>query len=680
MSLATTVPNQPLMDEVRHSLTRAASYSLNRRHDDGHWRGEMMSNAAITAEYVMLRQALGLDMSVDREALISWFLSEQSDDGSWALAPESPGDISTTTEAYFALKLLRVSPDTPSMAKARRFVITAGGIAKVRMFTRVYLAIFGLFPWKSVPEMPAELILFPTAVPINIYRLASWARSTAVPLLIIRHHCPVYPLPDRHPSPASDFLDELWCSPANKLVPYTPPLCELLRTDLVAFTFALLDRVLHWLGGLRRFPFRSCARKKCIAWILQHQEPEGDWAGIFPPMHLGILALVLEGFGLDHPFICRGLEAIERFAWRDDKGKRIQPTVSPVWDTVLTTIGLCDAGQKVDLSASMRWIKAQQLLGPQGDWRVVRPRATPGGFSFEYFNRWYPDVDDTAAAILAMAKCDPDGIESPSVRRAAEWVLGMQNADGGWGAFDAENDALWLNKIPFSDMDALCDPSTADVTGRIVESFGLLMQRRDSAAGFELTTELVGRMRSAADRAIAYLVSIQGAKGAWFGRWGVNYIYGTSNVVCGLAYFLDEGAECISRAIEWLKSAQNHDGGWGESVMSYRDDQLAGHGPSSATQTAWALMALLAVLPAEDLSITEGVRYLLRTQTLSEHAGEASWPESLFTGTGFPKFFYLGYALYPHYFPMMALGRYSRAIQSSHSPNDCTGSDQVTRA
>ncbi|CAG8020172.1 unnamed protein product [Penicillium salamii] len=422
-----------LATEAKQALHRAAKYSHHRQHDDGHWCGELKSNATITAEYVMLRQALGLDMESDRNELISWFLSEQNGDGSWSLAPGLSGDISTSVEAYFALKIMGVQPDTASMRKARSFITSIGGIAKVRIFTRIYLATFGLFPWSAVPELPAELIMMPNAAFISIYRLASWARSTIVPLLIISHHRPIYSLPNGR-SAANDFLDELWDNPATKNVPYSLPLWELSKKiDVIASTFVVIDKILHALGGLRNSPTRSRAREQCVSWILQHQEPEGDWAGIFPPMHTGILALCLEGYALDDPSVKKGLQAIERFSWSDKRGKRIQACVSPVWDTILSTIGLCDANlPSSDTVNAMKWVKQRQLCGPEGDWRIYQPKITAGGFSFEYFNRWYPDVDDTAAAILGMVKEDPKLTNShDSIVRAVQWILGMQNNDGG---------------------------------------------------------------------------------------------------------------------------------------------------------------------------------------------------------------------------------------------------------
>lgn len=420
-------------------------------------------------------------------------------------------------EAYLALKILGVPVHVETMLKAREFVLAVGGISKVRIFTRIYLAMFGLFPWAAVPALPAELILVPSIAPVSIYRFSSWGRSTIIPLLILSHHQPIYSLPSGT-NANNTFLDELWCDPTEKHIPYSQPLQHLQEYDWMAFMFSAIDIVLHLFNSLRSFFTRCYARRQCITWILEHQETSSDWAGIVPPMHLGILALTLEGYTLDDSPVIRALPAVERFAWQDEQGKRVQSCVSPGWDTVLTTIALCDAELPLNhksLEGAVSWIKASQILGPEGDWRVYRPCVQPGGFSLQYFNTWYPDVDDTAAAILAFLKQDPTSAESFHVRQATSWVLGMQNSDGGWAAFDVDNDKLFLNRIPFSDMDALCDPSTADVTGRVLEAFGLLLKSARKAA---IDRDFLYRIELACRRGIAYLAQTQETNGAWYGR------------------------------------------------------------------------------------------------------------------------------------------------------------------
>lgn len=656
---------------VSDALELALNHAWDDLHDDGHWYGELKTNATITAEYVMLYQALGFEKYLcrDREALCQWLLSDQNADGSWGIAPDYPGDVSTTTEAYLALKILGVSTEALAMQRACAFVKSVGGVARVRIFTRIYLATFGLFPWSAVPELTAELILMPSWAPVNIYNLSSWARSATVPLLILSHHQPIYGLPNGR-SADNDFLDELWCDPTHKRVLYTEPLVNLLKTDKVALMFTIMDKIIGQLGGLRYFPLRGYARRLCVKWILEHQEPAGDWAGIFPPMHLGILALRLEGFCMTDSCIVRGLEAIERFAWQDQEGgKRMQACVSPVWDTVLMSIGLCDAGLPGNderLIRAVKWIKDHQLVGPEGDWRIYQPHITSGGFSFEYYNSWYPDVDDTAAAVLAFLKQDPTSASSIHVTRAVEWILGMQNKDGGWAGFDYENNKLFLNKIPFSDMDSLLDPSTPDVAGRILEAFGLL---RNASTHVRISGQLLKQVDLASQRAIKYLVSTQERNGSWFGRWATNYIFGTSNAICGLVYYTDSNPEVqppIEHAIKWLKLVQNTDGGFGEVLDSYKDPTLAGHGKSTASQTAWGAMGLLARLPPGDEAVSKSIAYLLSTQTDKRGTG-ATWPEREYTGTGFPNHFYCGYSYYRHYYPMMALGRYRQKLEKQPS-------------
>jgi len=665
---------QALTDLCYGTLQNASDFALQKvEAAAGYWHGEVKCNVAISSEYICLRQALGLSLDGDRDAYRKYLLSEQNSDGSWSLAPGLPGDVSVTTEAYLALKILGMSvTGSRQMQLACDSVRSMGGVAKVRVLTRIYLATLGLFPWTAIPQLPAEVILLPVLSPINIYRFAYWIRVTLIPILIICHHRPTYRLPNGV-SADNDFLDELWLDPTNKAVPYCSPLLQLLlQANFVAFVFTLVDKVLGLLGCLRWVPgLRTHSRRRCVRWILQRQERNGDWTGIYQPMHLNLFALLLEGFKMDDDPIRLGLEALERFAWQDEGGKRMQTSVSPIWDTALMTIGLCESGLSRGkgtelgdcLERAVQWLESQQRLGPEGDWRVYRPGLTPGAFSFQFSNSWYPDVDNTAIAVIALITHDARAATSPAVTRAQEWILGMQNADGGWGTFDVENNALYLNRIPFSDMDSMCDPSIADVTGHVLEAFGLLLRATEDSIKHD--ANLTARTRLAAHRAIGYLARTQEPCGAWFGRWGTNYIYGTCIVVCGVGYFQGRDAgvpKLMQSATSWLRSVQNLDGGWGESLLSYADASLAGRGAASApTQTAWAVMALLSHLPRENEAVCRGVRWLVSAQTMTEPHGwqaAALWAESGFTGTGFPNHFYLGYTLYPHYFPMMALGRF----------------------
>ena len=659
---------QTLRNSAQRALRTAINYTWSRQQSDGHWVAPVSADATFTAQYVMFKYAIPeLSLASDAAPLRQWLLADQNPDGSWGLAPKMPGNVSTSVEAYLALRLLDVPNSHPAMERGKNFILSQGGVAKVRFFTRFFLATFGLVPWAAVPQMPVELILMPTWAKLNIYVLSSWARSTLIPVLVVRHHEPVYALPNGK-SADNDFLDELWCDPGNKHVPFTRPFRELVwgpEPDAVELLFTMADKVLVWLGGLRRWPLRKLAIRRCIEWLMEHQEEEGDWAGFFPPMHGSVWALILEGFPLHHKAVQLGLEAIERLAVTDAKGKWLQSTVSPCWDTALMANALCDAGCGEDprVAKAIEWLKARQLMVSHGDWRIYAKTQQAGGWSFEYYNTFYPDVDDTAVVVMTLVKQDPHSIQSACVENAVEWILGMQNRDGGWGAFDINNDARWLHKIPFSDMDSLVDPSTSDVTGRMLECFGLLLAHRKGAS---LRPQLRYRMRAASKKALEFLFKEQetfpAADGAWWGRWGNNFNYGTTNVLRGLEEFAHNDPrvrKAIQRATRWLDATQNEDGGWGEDLLSYKDRNLAGHGVSTAAQTAWAIDSLLRYRPASDSAIKRGIQWLISNQNQpTEERSGATWPTELYVGTGFPNVLYLGYPFYHHLFPMQALSRY----------------------
>ncbi|KKZ63168.1 squalene-hopene cyclase [[Emmonsia] crescens] len=667
-----------LLAEAHEALRLAVEHSLDLQRDDGSWCGEVYSNPTFTAQYVFLRQQIGLVLDpAETEALSRWMWSQQNEDGSWGLGPGIVGDVSTTTETYLALKILGVPAEDPRMVAARMSIVKAGALPVTRMFTRVFLASFGLIPWSAVPALPAEFILLPSQFPVNIYNLSSWARATCVPLLLIRHHEPLYSLPNGCHA-ENDFLDELWDKNIPRNFCYTTPLARLWKLgDYAGIVFTAADHGLRLLGRYFNSPLRSLARSKIITWILDHQEQSGEWAGYWPPQHNSIWALFLEGYSLDHPVMQRGIAALESFVRRDVIGMRAQVTVSHVWDTALMAIALSDSAASTGIASptlAIDWLIRHEVSSHRGDWRVLRPKLATGGFCFEEFNTLYPDVDDTAAVIMALIKSEPAHLISGCVTRAVQWILGMQNRDGGWGAFDWNNDKYFLNKIPFSDMDSLCDPSTPDVTGRIIECFGMMMAGRQS---YSLEDALASQLRVSSQCAITYLLSCQENNGSWWGRWGVNYLYGTSNVLCGLAYYYErcnllksDSNNVISaadRAVEWLKTCQNSNGGWGEGPESYDDAQLAGCGQPTASQSAWVIMALLNYLSPADEAIRKGVSYLVQTQVKNENESKATWPLGQYTATGFPGHLYLEYDYYRHYFPIMALGRYTSKLSQFHT-------------
>ncbi|MCJ1465168.1 hypothetical protein MMC07_003784 [Pseudocyphellaria aurata] len=659
-----TADQASLASKAYDALRLATNWTFSRAQPDGHWVGEVRANITFTAEWIFTRQSLGLDLTNDREAYCKYIWSMQNPDGSWGLAPGFRGDVSTTTEAYLALKILNVSPKIPAMRRAQDYMLGAGGVAKVRVFTKLHLATFGLFPWDAIPQLPTELMLFSPNFPINIYTLSSWARLTSIPNLIIVHHRPIFALPNGK-SANNDFLDELWCDPNSKMVPYGESLWNLWRTDPIEFGFTLMDNVLYRLGGLRRAPFlRRWARRRAVDWMLEREEGAGVWGNLAPAMQSSMVALVLEGFSLDDPPIQRGIKTMEAFGFEDHvNGKRIQSTLSPVWDTGLMALALSDAcvsPDDVHLTRSLQWLKDQQLLDPgNGDWQLYKPGLVPGGYCFQYNNRYYPDIEDTGVAIMAFVRHDPQCVLARCVADATEWLLGMQNRDGGWGGFDSNNDYLFLNKIPFGDTDCLCDPSSSDVTGRIVDALGLLIHNEYVKADLRI------RLTLAAQRAIRYLATEQESMGAWNGRWGCNYLYGTSNVLCGLSHFAKNDyrvQEMARRGTEWIKSVQDVSGGWGEGYESYDDPELAGVGGEvTPAQTAWALMGLLPFLSPTDDAIQRGIAHLVRSQTVKEKQA-ATWPDHQFTGTGFPRRLYMCYEYYAHYFPLIALGRYAQKM------------------
>jgi len=626
----------------RTALDRAVGHLLGLQHEQGWWQGELETNVTMDAEDLLLREFLGVRTAEQTAAAARWIRSCQRADGTWANFRDGDADLSTTVEAYVALRLAGDAPDAGHMARAAAWIAAQGGIPATRVFTRIWLAMFGQWSWDDLPVIPPEMIYLPAWFPLNVYDWACWARQTIVPLTIVGSLRPVRTLPFG--------LNELHSSGSGHI-----PRAGSAGFDPWAAVFNGLDRVLH--RYVKRLPrlaparaVRAAAMRRCAEWIIARQEKDGCWGGIQPPWVYSLIALHLLGYGLDHPVISRGLAGLDRFTiWEDSPDgpvRRLEACQSPVWDTVLAMVGLADAGLPPDhpaLVSAAGWVLDEEIHGP-GDWQVRRPGLAPAGWAFEFDNDGYPDVDDTAEVVLALRRVGwPAAGIADANARATEWLTGMQSKDGGWGAFDADNTSRLVGKMPFCDFGEVTDPPSADVTAHTVEALTAMGE----GAGKPVR------------RGVAWLLRAQEADGSWFGRWGANYVYGTGAVVPALiAAGVRPGKPAIRRAVAWLVGHQNPDGGWGEDLRSYDDPSWAGRGESTASQTAWALLALLAAWDGrpdapEAASIDRGVAWLARTQR-----EDGTWDEPLFTGTGFPGDFYINYHLYRLVFPVSALGRY----------------------
>ncbi|MFI6152486.1 squalene--hopene cyclase [Kitasatospora sp. NPDC051170] len=621
--------------DAREALARATAHLLSLQSPEGWWKGDLETNVTMDAEDLLLRQFLGIRTEEQTAATAEWIRSQQREDGTWATFHGGPAELSTTVEAYVALKLAGDDPNAPHMLAAARHIRAAGGIAAARVFTRIWLALFGWWPWERLPEMPPEIIFLPKWLPLNIYAFGCWARQTIVPLTVVSSHRPVRPAPFA--------LTELHTDPAD---PYpTRPLAPATSWDGL---FERLDRVLHAYHHRAFRPLRKLAVTQACRWIVERQEADGCWGGIQPPAVYSLIALHLEGYELDHPVMKAGLASFDRFTVHTEDGMRwMEACQSPVWDTCLATIALVDAGLPRDhpaLVAAADWMLDEEITS-RGDWSVQRPGLPAGGWAFEFENDTYPDIDDTAEVVLALRRVghpDPARLDA-AVDRAVLWNLGMQSKNGAWGAFDVDNTSKLPNRLPFCDFGEVVDPPSADVTAHVVEMLaetGLATDRRTR-------------------RGIEWLLRNQEADGSWFGRWGTNYIYGTGSVLPALAAAgVPDEHPAVRRAVRWLEDRQNADGGWGEDMRSYEDPaRWAGRGDSTASQTAWALMALLAAGEGPggraNPAVERGVAWLVRTQL-----PEGTWDEPQFTGTGFPWDFSINYHLYRLVFPVTALGRY----------------------
>jgi squalene-hopene/tetraprenyl-beta-curcumene cyclase len=607
---------------ARDALARAVDHLLALQDPAGWWKGELETNVTIEAEDLLLREFLGIRTERETEATAAWIRSRQREDGTWANFHGGPPELSTTIEAYAALRLAGDSADAEHLRRAREWILDAGGLERSRVFTRIWLSLFGIWSWDEVPVMPPELIFLPSWFPLNVYDFACWARQTIAALTVVSAHRPV--------RPTSFRLDELRTG-----APRAP------ATDAWGRRFEALDRALHVYERRPLRPLRRAALRRVERWIVERQEADGSWGGIQPPWVYSLIALTLLGYPLDHPVVRRGLAGLEGFTVREDGVRRLEACQSPVWDTALALVALGDAGLPPGheaITRAARWLVGEEVR-IRGDWAVRRPELAPGGWAFEFANDVYPDVDDTAEVVLGLRRAEPTPELEAAVARGLAWVLGMESRSGGWGAFDADNERELCRRLPFCDFGEVIDPPSADVTAHVVE----LLAREGLADS------------PACRRGVGYLLREQEADGSWFGRWGANHVYGTGAAVPALVGAgVPRDHAGVRRAVHWLERVQNADGGWGEDLRSYDDPAWRGRGESTASQTAWALLALHAAGERTE-AVARGIGWLVETQR-----PDGTWDEPWYTGTGFPGDFYINYHLYRLVFPVSALGRWLR--------------------
>ncbi|MEX0427344.1 squalene--hopene cyclase [Nocardioides sp. DS6] len=620
---------------VRAALDAAVAHLRARQHAEGWWKGELATNVTMDAEDMLLRHFLDIVDPDAQERSARWIRSQQREDGTWGDFPGAPPTLSTTVEAWVALRLAGDPADADHMERAAEWIRANGGLEKARVFTHMWMALVGLWSWDDCPTLPPEMIFLPSWAPLNIYDWGCWARQTIVPLMIVSAKRPVRPVsfdaePIRtHATP--DRFDPLWS---------------------IAGVFQRLDIGVRLFGKLPFNPVRKLALKHAAEWILARQESDGGWGGIQPPWVYSVLALNQLGYSLDHPALRAAMKGLDDFFVEVEHGPEgpmrwLEACQSPVWDTGLSLQALLEAGVAPDDPAVLTaadWLLGEQVTA-DGDWQVRRRDLPSAGWSFEFANDVYPDTDDTAEMVLALRGVrhpEPERLRA-ALDKAVTWTAGMQSKDGGWGAFDADNTRELATKLPFCDFGNVIDPPSADVTGHVVEML--------AAEGLADSAEC--------RRGVAWLLDHQEADGSWFGRWGANHLYGTGAVVPAL---VEAGVSPqdpqVRAAVHWLEQHQNVDGGWGEDLRSYTDDAWIGHGDSTPSQTAWALLALLAA-GEESEAVERGIAHLVETQR-----PDGGWDEDLYTGTGFPGYFYIGYEMYRQVFPMWALGRYVRRAEN----------------
>ncbi|TAM82583.1 MAG: squalene--hopene cyclase [Acidobacteria bacterium] len=617
---------------VQQAIERAAEHLLSLQTPEGYWVGELQADSTLESDYVFFLHVVG-QFDPERIAkLANYIRHRQLPDGGWNIYQGGPSELNATVKAYVALKLAGDSADDPHMAAARSKIHKLGGLEQTNSYTRFYLALGGAVKWKHVPAIPPELMLPPKWFFFNLYSLSSWTRAIVVPLTILYAKRPKWPVP------AYARVDELFRDPSGHIPAFDWDRRVLTWRNL----FLAIDRLFKLHESLPWKPLRKIALAQAQKWLLDHLERSEGLGAIYPAMVNSIFALLAMGYSADDPLTARELAHLRGFEVEKGDTISLQPCMSPVWDTAIAMYSLEEAGLHPDhpaLVKAARWLLDRQIVGP-GDWQVKNQDAAPGGWAFEFRNDFYPDVDDASFVMMALQRVAyPDKVRlEHALRRSFRWLVSMQNRDGGWGAFDRNNDCSVLTRVPFADHNAMIDPSTADVTARVLECIARL--------GWPAS-------HPAVQSGLSYLRKEQTAEGAWYGRWGVNYVYGTSGVLRMLEAFGLGRIQEAQRGADWLCAVQNRDGGFGESCASYDDPSLKGRGASTPSQTAWGLIGLLATRNVDDPAVIRSVQYLLEEQT-----EEGFWKEDEFTGTGFPRVFYLCYTLYRDTFPLYALAHY----------------------
>jgi len=630
---------QERLENLEQAIARGANHLLSLQVDSGYWVGELEADTTLESDYIYYLHVLGKADPERIAKLANYVRQRQLADGGWSIYPGGPSELSATCKAYFALKLAGHAQDSPHMLRSKEAVHRLGGLEHTNSYVRFYLALVGAVGWDLVPAILPELMLLPNWFYLNIYEMSSWTRGIVIPMAILSAVRPDWRLPEHA------HVDELFCDISRKKAAFD------WSDQLLSWRnfFLALDRGLKLYEKLPWKPLRQRALREAKSWLLEHVERTEGLAAIYPAMMNSIFALMALGHGPDDPLTAREIREFSRFEIEDGDTIRMQPCVSPVWDSCIAMVALEEAGVRPDHPALVKaadWILSKQVLGP-GDWQVKNRDAEPGGWVFEYRNDFYPDVDDTAFVLMALQRVqfpDPKRMEA-AVRRGIQWLLSMQNRDGGWGAFDRDNNKAFLCNIPFADHNAMIDPSTADVTARVLECLGRYGWPAEHAA---------------VQRGLKFLLQDQCEDGSWFGRWGVNYVYGTSGVLRALETISLTAKEYCQRAVRWLRTVQKSDGSFGESLRSYDEPATKGQGNSTASQTAWGLIGLLAGSDASDPAIQKAAAYLIEQQN-----GDGSWSEDEFTGTGFPCVFYLKYHLYRNSFPLYALARLRNQAQEA---------------